>query len=226
MLGVELQKKLQSHTKQNIQLTINDNRSTMLSVRWESSFTKISLHRIFLSAPKKVILALADSIAEKQTSVDPQVKAYIQQSLQGIDYSNKINPFDLSQQGKFYNLKSIYDELNAEYFNNSLNLQVTWFGDPNKRNKNNISFGLFHDALRLIKINRIMDSPTFPSYVVAFILYHEMLHSVCPPFVDEKGINRIHHSTFKRKEKEFKDFASAKKWIEQHRHVLFMPQVA
>lgn len=226
MLAFELKKKLEEHTKQSIKLSINDNRSTMLSVRWESSFTKVSLHRLFLTAPSHVLLALANSIAAKQTTVAPQVKAYIQKSLQNIDYSTKIDSFDLSQQGEIYNLKTLFDELNAEYFNNSLNLQVTWFGDSNRRNKNNISFGLFHDVLRLIKINRIMDSPTFPKYVVAFIMYHEMLHAVCPPFVDEKGIHRIHHPAFKKREKEFKEFSSAKKWIQLHRTALFMPQVA
>ncbi len=198
----------------------------MLSVRWEESCTKISLHRIFLLAPKNVILALADSILEKQTTVASTVKAFIQESLEGIDYSSKIDPLDLSHQGEIHNLKIFYDELNGEYFNNVLNLQISWFGDSNNRNKSKVSFGLYHDALRLIKINRIMDTPTFPSYVVRFIIYHEMLHFICPPFVDEKGIHRIHHREFKAREKEFKEFSLAKKWIQQHRHNLFIPQVA
>ncbi len=226
MLSFELENHLHTHCKQNIRLTINDNRSTMLNVRWEESCTKISLHRIFLSAPKNVILALADSILEKQTTVASPVKAFIQESIEDIDYSSKIDPLDLYHQGEIHNVKHYYDELNNEYFNNSLNLQISWFGDSNKRNKNKISFGLYHDALRLIKINRIMDTSIFPSYVIRFIIYHEMLHCVCPPYVDEKGIHRIHHKEFKAREKEFKDFSIAIKWIQQHRHNLFIPQVA
>ena len=226
MLSCELENYLQTYCKQNIRLSVKDNRSTMLSVRWEEDCTKISLHRIFLSAPKNVLIALADSILEKQTTVASPVKAFIQECVEGIDHSNKIDPLDLSHQGEIHNVKHFYDEINKEYFNNSLNLQISWFGDSNKRNKSNVSFGLYHNALRLIKINRIMDTSVFPSYVIRFIIYHEMLHSVCPPYVDEKGIHRIHHKEFKSREKEFKDFSIAKKWIQQHRHNLFIPQVA
>jgi hypothetical protein len=133
---------------------------------------------------------------------------------------------NLSYQGETYNLNVIYNKLNTEYFNNTLDLQITWFGDSSKRNKSNISFGLYHEALRLIKINRIMDSPLFPEYVINFIIYHEMLHHACPPFVDENGIHRIHHRDFKNRERQFKDFDIAKKWIKQNSESLFMSQVA
>lgn len=222
----ELQEQLQLQCNQNIQLIINDNRSSILNVRWEPFCTKVSLNRIFLSAPKNVITALANSIAKKQTRAAPEVKAFIQKSLQKMDYSSKIDPLDLSHQGEIYNLKIIYDRLNSVYFNNILNLQITWFGDPAKRNKSNISFGLYHDALKLIKINRLMDSSIYPEYFISFIIYHEMLHCACPPFVDEKGIHRIHHRAFKAREKQFKDYDLAKKWIQQHRTTLFIPQVA
>ena len=50
-----LQNKIQNHSGRKLKLKINDNRSTMLSVRWEPDCTKVSLHRIFLQAPRNVM---------------------------------------------------------------------------------------------------------------------------------------------------------------------------
>ncbi|MGZ3633622.1 MAG: hypothetical protein ACXWM7_04965 [Parachlamydiaceae bacterium] len=216
-----LQSQLQSCCSRQLQLKINDNRSTMLSVRWEPSCTKVSLHHMFLSAPNTVIKALACSIAKEQTSVAPQVKAFIQENLQRLDSSQKLDPDELIYKGNVYNLKEIYDGLNAEYFDDDLNLNITWFGQLKKKNRSQVTFGLYHDALRLIKIHRIMDSPSFPEYVVSFVIYHEMLHHVCPPYIDENGIQRIHNEDFKYYEMQFKEFKRAKNWVEKHRLSFF-----
>jgi hypothetical protein len=217
----KLQGQLQSQCSHQLQLKINDNRSTMLSVRWEPSCTKVSLHHMFLSAPKNVISALAGSIAKGQTAVAPQVKAFIQESLLTLDLSNKLK--GLVHKGNFYNLKTFYDDLNAEYFNGDLDLNITWFGRHEQKNRSQVTFGLFQDALRLIKIHRLMDTPTFPDYVVNFVIYHEMLHYVCPPFVDEGGTNRIHNEDFKNREMQFKDYRRAKTWVYDHRETFFTP---
>ncbi|MGZ3733036.1 MAG: hypothetical protein ACXU9U_04800, partial [Parachlamydiaceae bacterium] len=67
----------------------------------------------------------------------------------------------------------------------------------------------------------IMDSPSFPEYVVSFVIYHEMLHHVCPPYIDENGIQRIHNEDFKYYEMQFKEFKRAKNWVEKHRLSFF-----
>lgn len=217
----KLQIQLQSRCSQQLQLKINDNRSTMLSVRWESSCTKVSLHHMFLSAPNNVIQALAGSIAKQQAVVAPQVKAFIQESLKVLDHSKKINARKLIHEGKFYNLKTFYDSINDQYFNGKLNLNITWFGKHEQKNKSRVTFGLYHDALRLIKIHRLMDTPTFPDYAVSFVIYHEMLHYTCPPYIDEAGIQRIHNEEFKKHEMRFKDFQRAKSWFQKHRLSFF-----
>lgn len=216
-----LQKQLQKPSGKKVKLTINDNRSTMLSIKWEPDCTKVSLHRIFLEAPQNVMQALACYIRKEEKSISPSVKAYIEEGLRKLDYSHEIDLHSLQHQGKVYNLKTMYDTINNEYFDHKLCLNITWFGSQAQRNKSRITFGLYSDPLRLIKVNRLMDSRSFPDYVVSFIIYHEMLHHVCPAYVDEKGIHRVHNKEFKVKEAAFTDYNRAQDWIERHKAALF-----
>ncbi len=103
----------------------------------------------------------------------------------------------------------------------NLNLTITWFGKPGLRNRSRVTFGLYHDPLKLIKIHRLLDSPSFPEYLVSYVIYHEMLHCVCPAYVDEKGVNRIHSKEFKEKETEFCHYELAQEWIREHQELFF-----
>lgn len=216
----ELQRQLQSRCSENLKLLITDNHSTMVNVRWKPECTTVSLHRMFLDAPTPVMEALASSIAKKQKVVSPKVKAFIQAGLQTLNYSDRIA--ELDHQGEVYNLKEIYDEINQQYFDESVDLKITWFGKPRQRHRSRVTFGLYHDPLRLIKVHRLMDSPKFPEYVLSFIIYHEMLHHVCPAYVDEQGVHRIHHPEFKKREKQFKGFAQATAWIKANKASFFI----
>lgn len=215
------QEELEDDIGKKLQIKINDNRSTMLSVKWESDCTKVSLHRMFLKAPQNIMDALACYIKQEDENIHPKVKAFIENGLQKLDYSSIIDPRKLYQIGNVYNLKQIYDDLNREYFNNKLQLGITWFGKPVQRNKTRVTFGLYHDSLKLVKINRVLDSPSFPDYFVAYVIYHEMVHHVCPAYIDEKGINRVHSKEFKEMEAKFKYFYLAEKWIQENQNNFF-----
>lgn len=217
----QLQKHLENGSRKKVQVKINDNRSTMLSVKWEPDCTKVSLHRMFLDAPKNIMQELACYVRREQRSISPCVREYIENSLKQFDYSHEIDPAKLHTNGHVYNLQKIYDELNKEYFKNELGLYITWFGKASIRNRSRVTFGLYHDPLKLIKINRLLDSPTFPDYLVAYVVYHEMVHHVCPSYYDEKGIHRVHSKEFKEKETRFKHFDLAQAWIKDHKEYLF-----
>lgn len=204
-----------------LKLKINDNRSTMLSVKWEPDYTKVSLHRMFLEAPKNVMDELACYLRQEYESLTPTLKAFIESGLRKLDYSHLIDPKKLSIEGEVYNLKHIYNNLNEEYFTNNLNLNITWFGKSTQKNRSQVTFGLYYDPLKLIKVNRLLDSSFFPDYVISYVIYHEMLHEVCPAYVDEKGTYRIHNKEFKERENEFRYYRKAQNWIRDHQMQLF-----
>ncbi|QLH36493.1 MAG: hypothetical protein HWD61_10440 [Parachlamydiaceae bacterium] len=198
-----------------LKLKINDNRSTMLSVRWEPDCTKVSLHRMFLQAPQNVMQSLACYIRQEHKIISRDIKAFIEDSLKKLDYSHTLDKSKLYSQGRIYNLKELYDEINDDYFKSKLKLFITWFGKPAQRSKSRLTFGLYHDQLKLIKINRLLDRDTVPKYVVSYVIFHEMLHHVCPSYIDEKGMNRVHSKEFKEKELHYKYYDLAQKWIKE-----------
>lgn len=215
------QEQLEMHAGMKLQLKINDNRSTMLSVKWLPDLTKVSLHRMFLEAPKNIMHELACYLRREYKSLTPNIKAYIETNIQKLDYSKELNPDLLSTLGRSYNLQKIYDQLNEEYFQGKLKLHITWFGKSKHRFRSRITFGLYHDPLKLIKINRILDHPSVPHYIVAYIIYHEMVHNACPAYVDERGVKHIHSKEFKQEEKKFRYYNEAQKWIKSNQEAFF-----
>lgn len=220
--AITFQEKLENSAGVKLRLKINDNRSTMLSIKWEPDFPKISLHRMFLHAPKNVMQALACYLKGEHQTLAPSIKAYIEKGLQQLDYSHELDLSSLQTKGKVYDLRMMYREINRSYFNRSLDLHITWFGERQRRQMSKrVIFGLFHDPLRLIKINRLLDNSYFPEFFVSYVIYHEMLHYVCPSYVDERGHTHIHSKEFKGKEKEFKYFKEAQQWIRENKDYLF-----
>lgn len=215
----DLQRLLGSRKK--FEFKITDNRSTMLSVRWEPGCTKVSLHRMFLSAPENIMDQLACYLKKEHKSISHEIKAFIEDNLKRLDYSHVVDKQKLDVAGTTYNLKEIYDRINARYFDSKLNLNITWFGKKGQKNRSRVTFGLYHESLKLIKINRMMDSTQFPDYIIDFVVYHEMLHHVCPSYYDDKGIHRVHSKEFREKERDFEHFEEAHDWIDHNLGSLF-----
>lgn len=215
------QEQLENHAGMKLDLRINDNRSTMLSVKWAPDSTKVSLHRMFLRAPHNIMQELACYLRREYNGLTPNLKAYIETNIQKLDYSHQLNLGNLDTKGRVYDLEKIYNEMNKTYFGNKLKLHITWFGKSRNTATNRITFGLYHDPLKLIKISRRLDNKKFPPYFVAFIIYHEMLHCVCPAYVDAKGSKHVHSKEFKAREKQFQYFEQAQKWIKNNQDYLF-----
>jgi hypothetical protein len=206
----------------NLHMKLNDNHSTMLSVKWEPDCTKISLHRMFLEAPRNIMQELACYIDGQRENIAPVVKAYIEDNLKRYDYRDRVDNQQLYSQGNVYNLKKIYNELNQIYFGGKLDLNITWYGKLVQRNRSRVTFGLYHEPLKLIKISRMLDNPSYPDYLVSYVVFHEMLHDACPAYVDEKGMHRVHSKEFKEREKEFRHFDLAQKWIKKNQAHFFV----
>lgn len=129
----------------------------------------------------------------------------------------------LKTQGALYDLQKIYNVLNAQYFENKLELKITWFGSAQRRARRHRKLGLYSFQHKLIKIHRLLDQSHFPPYFISYVVYHEMLHSVCPPVKARRGRYLIHHSDFKKREREFAEYADAKRWEEDNKKLFFHP---
>lgn len=119
----------------------------------------------------------------------------------------RMKRFVLCYSGKHYNLKEIYDKLNAQYFESKLDLNITWVGNRNSTPRVRLMFGSYHREKKLIKIHRRLDQAHVPYYFISFVVYHEMLHHVLPPLKEKNQRRRIHHPAFIEKEKQFQEYA-------------------
>lgn len=215
----DLQEQLEKRIGKKLVLKINDNRSTMVSVRWEPKETKVSLHKMFLDAPQYVVEELVGYIKKKKTDFSPAVKEFIQEGLKTLDYSHRVK--ELIVQGKYYNLEEIYDTVESTYFKKPLKLKITWYGKETASLRSSITLGQYHSLMKLIKMHRVLDTPKIPRFILEFIVYHEMLHDICDPFVDHKGNSIVHTPAFKAKEKEFERFDEVERWMKRNQHSLF-----
>lgn len=93
---------------------------------------------------------------------------------------------------------------------------ITWV--PAKpRAFRSMVFGTYDPQNHLIRINRILDHPAVPATFLSFLVYHEHLHAVLPPYIDASGRRRAHHAAFREAEALHPHFHEAKRW---ERHAL------
>ncbi len=120
-----------------------------------------------------------------------------------------------TSKGSVYDLDEIFTRLNNQYFSNSIpKPALTWSAKKTYRILGH------HDATHdHITISRSLDSPTVPKYVVAYVVFHEMLH-IHHPTKHLNGRRYSHTPAFKRDEQKFAHYVAAERWIERSVHKL------
>ncbi len=118
----------------------------------------------------------------------------------------------LPPRGRWHNLVEIFDRLNDNFFHGELPApRLGW----SLRNSRTV-LGHYDAGHGMIVINRALDSPKAPSYLVEYLVYHEMLHMRFP--VERDGHRRVVHSrAFRKVEREFPKFQEARKSLKHFR---------
>ena len=123
---------------------------------------------------------------------------------------------NLRHEGKHFDLRAIFDRLNARYFRGRLRgYKVVWGRRRKHRPKEYFIFGTIQEEDRVIRINPWLDQPWVPLWFLQYILYHEMLHSIVPD-VTTRGRRRIHTEEFNRRERKFPSYRRARRWEEEN----------
>ena len=118
----------------------------------------------------------------------------------------------LPARGRWHNLEEIFQRLNEDLFRGELSVpRLGW----SLRNSRTI-LGHYDAGHGMIVINRALDSPTAPAYLVEYLVFHEMLHMRFP--VERDGHRRVVHSLeFRKAEKEFPRYQQARKSLKHFR---------
>lgn len=112
--------------------------------------------------------------------------------------------------GAQHDLGPLFGTLNARYFEGALGKPRLGWSKRAWRTQ----LGCFDPALGQILINCRLDHPSVPECVVAYVLYHEMLH-VKHPMRLVRCRRESHSAEFRKEEKRFAEYERAMKFLKR-----------
>jgi hypothetical protein len=125
--------------------------------------------------------------------------------------------FDFSTEGRHFDLREIFDRLNAKYFRNRLKkYTITWGQRRRRKPHSYIVFGSIQEEDRVIRIHPLLDREFVPKWYIDYVVFHEMLHAFVPDKYDRAGRRIIHHEGFLNRERQFRHYTRAVNWERQN----------
>ena len=121
------------------------------------------------------------------------------------------------EQGRFFNLRAVFEKLNARYFRNRLkDYTIVWGRKRRQRPRDEIVFGTIQEDDRVIRIHPLLDRAFVPTWFLEYVLYHEMCHAVVRDKYTASGRRIVHHQKFFERERQFHWFRRAKAWEDEN----------
>lgn len=115
-------------------------------------------------------------------------------------------------QGRQFDLLPIFQGLNRTYFDDQIEVAgVGWTLRPIER-----KLAYFRPDARTIWVNRALDHPGTPVFLLEYLLYHEMLHALIPPRPSGKRL-LYHHRQFREMERAFPHYELAHRYLAEVR---------
>jgi hypothetical protein len=113
-------------------------------------------------------------------------------------------------QGEHWNLETVFEQLNARYFDGLMGRpQLGW-----SRGASRSMLGHFDPSHNAIIISRIFDKASVPALALEYVMFHEMLHLRYP--VEHGGTRRrVHTREFRAAEKKFPQLKEAKEALKK-----------
>ena len=122
----------------------------------------------------------------------------------------RVRPAATNPQGRHFDLSALFDSMNEKYFAGTLaRPHLGWSKRAWRR-----QFGCYDPGPNQILLNRRMDHPAVPQFVVEYVLFHEMLHVKHP--TRRSGCTLVSHSReFRAEERLFPGFDRARRFLDR-----------
>ena len=197
-----------------VQLSVHDNRSTMISFRRLAPLLKVRVHHMFLDAPPAVIDALADYAGRGRRGAGQVLDDFISVQQERIRAMPR-KPAALEARGRCFDLKELFDELNRDFFQGGVTARIGWGRQTGRRRRKSIRLGVYDHKAREIRVHPALDRPDVPRFFVEYIVFHEMLHQLFPS--DRPDGRNVHHPrAFRERERSFPRYEAALAWEKEH----------
>ena len=215
-----LERRIRAHLPRcRIQVTLTDNRYTMISVRRIPKETRyeVRLHHMFADADPVITRALARYISDNDPDASRLLGDFIDVNSGHVrGRARRAPPTVIFTAGEHHDLRQIFDDLNARYFDNRIEAAITWGARTGRpRRRNSIKMGSYSVEDRLIRIHRSLDRAFVPRFFVSWIVFHEMLHQVHDIRV-KNGRREFHSKQFLADEAQFEHYDEARLWERRH----------
>ncbi len=190
------------------------------TIRMRNGTLLVRLSDLLEGAPETVLRAIAHILLAKmyRRPIDRGLAARYRKYVASYDIVRKAHlvrqmrgrKLLRSARGHFYDLDSVFEDLNTRFFDGLMaRPRMSWSQTKTRR-----ILGHYDPAHNAIVISRIFDHPGVPSYVLEYIVYHEMLHLKHP--VRLRGSRRcVHSPDFQAEEKLFPRMAEANAFLKR-----------
>ena len=219
--AVSLHSRLEEATKQIIDLWLTDNRRTMMSIRrTREGLLRLRLHHMFVDAEERHIVAISTLLTSHNTTAQKIARDTVTSFTQR--HHEKIRRFDppkrrirIRTAGNTHDLNVLYHRVVREHFDKDPKLTITWgrWGRPGSPLKS-IRLGSFDARRGIVRVHPILDRPAVPEWVVAYIIFHELLHDHLPPLVRRGKKTAVHHDAFCERERQHPDHDRFEAWVD------------
>jgi hypothetical protein len=207
----DLKNSLERLVGKTLSLIITDNSASLLSIRTKGNSVAVRMHWMFLNAGVDVIREIAGFI-ESRRGRTPLVRRFINENKLCLRKRQRAaGPVCIRTQGRFYNLREIFDDINKEYFEGSVVALIGWGKGNSRRVVRKRTLGTYCRHTDAIRINPVLDRRSVPHYLIRYVVYHEMLHRVVGESKNN-GRRSVHSPEFRKRERMFKEYAKAVFW--------------
>jgi len=114
-----------------------------------------------------------------------------------------------SSHGAHHSLTEIYREVNRNFFKEEVDIRKLGWGSRCSWGR----LGHYDPTHHTITISPVLDSPKVPRFVVAYIVYHEMLHTLFGGEDPGSGRKRHHPPEFRSAERAYPDYQASKRFL-------------
>ncbi len=212
--------KLSSLLREPVEVELTDNAWTMVSYRRVSGRLHFRLHHLFARAHEQVMRALAGFTGRNRRAHGRAIDEYVRENRDLIRPAAPRAEPPLSPRGRVHDLADFYAALNARYFQNRVHARIGWGRRSQGGRKRSIKMGVYFHDQKVIRIHPALDDERVPRHFVEMVVFHEMLHQVFPPAVDEAGRRIVHGKDFRVAERRFPGYERARAWEKAHLHLL------